>query len=98
MSGDTNRRGFLAVIASLAAGAGCYERRYGTGGVIPGGGGTASTTTSADMLEIAPETTVTLAANNTSYWSGINWSTNQGLLELEPDGELRLVNTEADNA
>lgn len=99
MSGDTNRRGFLAVVASIAVGAGCYERKYRTTGVVPGGGGGSSTeTTSTDLLEIAPETTVSLVANNSNYWSGINWSTDQGLLELEPDAELRITNSEADNA
>lgn len=96
MGESTNRRGFLAAVASLVAGAGCYQKRYRDGVGLRSGGGTSSSVDLSELsfLEIASGTVATVSSGVRQTCEGILWEPNS-MLEIEPGGEIEFESVEA---
>lgn len=76
-SSKTNRRGFLALVTSIVAGAGCYQVQHDDGtGMLPVGGGGSDDEEPIDLdamslLEIAAGETYSIAAGESVTYDGV---------------------------
>lgn len=84
MNGPVSRRAFLGAGAMVAV-TGCYER------VRNSGDERTLDWESLNVLSIESGETHAVAAGDGKAWEGIEWEVDS-VLELEPDGEIELVN------